>query len=313
MDIETLKLPGPEQVGKANTYLLRGEENTLVDTGLRKKETMLALKSELSDLGLKIEDIDRVLITHEHSDHFGNASKIREASDATVAMHKKGVPIVEDYGHYIEKQSHRAEKYFVKNGVPEEENKNLYRKAIPEIGEVSVEIDERLEDGDLIQVGEASLKVIHTPGHTPGSTTFVDENNSFGFVGDTVLSGITPNPMLYLRKDDIYPSLRNYLNSLKKLRELELEKLYTGHGETIEEPGKRIDEILNHHDERKQNTLEIVEEKRTVFEFMKRMFPDLEREKYLFGFSEAVAHLELLVCEEKVERVEKEKTFYKSC
>lgn len=311
MDIETLKVPGPDQVGEANIYILRGEETILVDTGPCKKETFLTLKSELRSIGLKVEDIDRILITHEHSDHFGNASRIKEVSDATVTMHKKGAPIVEDYSHHIETQSQRAEKYFTKNGVPEEENKNLYRKSIPEIGKVSVEIDEILENGDSIE-GGSSLKAVHTPGHTPGSTTFIDKNKNTGFVGDTVLSDITPNPMIYFEEDRIYPSLQNYLNSLQKLRKLGLDKLYTGHGEIIEEPEKRINKILDHHESRKENILEIVEEERTVFEVMNELFPGLEKEKYLFGISEAVGHLELLVSEERVDRLENGKVFYRA-
>lgn len=312
MEIEHIRVPGPDQVGKANIYLIRGEENILIDTGPRKKETFLALKDELSDLGLGVEDIDQVLLTHPHSDHFGNASKIKEISGAKVAIHREAVSIVEEYGEHIEQQSRRAERYFVKNGVPEEENTDLFRRAIPEVGDVSVEIDQRLEDDDLIETGENCIKVIYTPGHTPGSATFISRDEGIAFIGDTVLSDITPNPMLHFEENRVYHSLKNYLDSLRKLRELEPEKLYPGHGEVIEEPGERIDEIMEHHLERKENVLEIVEEKRTAFEVMKELFPSLKAEYYLFGMSEAVGHLELLVSEGKVEKLEEEKIFYRA-
>ena len=298
MQVDRIELPGPDQVGSVNVYLLRGEKNILIDTGPRKEETFEVLEHELEEKDLKIEDLDMVLITHPHSDHFGNASRLRQ-SGAEIAIHEDASHILEDYAGYLEKQEREFEDYFRRQGIPEEENSDLVELAVPDHEGVSVEVDRELSGGDIIE----GLKVIGTPGHAPGSSTFL--LGEAAFVGDTVLKNITPNPMLYIGEDrEPGKSLVRYIESLKRLKELEIDRMMPGHGDEIDEPAERIDEILDHHVQRKQEVLNMIKEKKTSFEVMDRLFEDLPREKYFFGMSEAIGHLELLVHEGRAEKLE---------
>lgn len=298
MQVDRIELPGPDQVGSVNVYLLRGEKNILIDTGPRKEETFEVLEHELQEKDLKIEDLDMVLITHPHSDHFGNASRLRQ-SGAEIAIHEDASHILEDYAGYLEKQEREFEDYFRRHGIPEGENSDLVELAVPGHEGVSVEVDRDLSEGDIIE----GLKVVSTPGHATGSSTFLLEDTAF--VGDTVLKNITPNPMLYIGEDrQPGRSLVRYIESLERLKGLEIDSMMPGHGEEIDEPAERIDEILDHHVERKQEVLSMIKEKKTSFEVMDRLFEDLPREKYFFGMSEAIGHLELLVHEGRTEKLE---------
>lgn len=306
MEIDKIQVPGPEQVGDANVYLLKGEELTLVDTGPRKEETFQTLKKELEDR-IDLEELERILITHPHSDHFGNAAALKQLTGAEVAVHKDAAHVLRDYGEYVGDQNERFEEYFRKNGVPETENEDLMKLAIPEQRDASVEPDIELEDGDT--VGEDELEVLYTPGHTLGAVAFITGEKAL--VGDTVLEKITPNPMLYLEKDhEPGFNLIDYLGSLEKLLEKDLEKILPGHGKIIGSPESRIREIIGHHEQRKREVKDMVEEKKTAFQVMKEMFPGLPRKKYLFGMSEAVGHLELLASEDELEKIEEDKVYY---
>lgn len=300
MQIDGIEVPGPEQVGPANVYLLQGEKNILIDTGPRREDTFQALKEGLDSEGLEIGDIDLVLITHPHSDHFGNASRFRQEG-ADIAIHEEAASIVEDYTGYLDEQQEKLEDFFRRHGVPREENSGLMKKAIPPQEECSVEVDIPLSEGDEI----GGIEVVDAPGHSVGSAVFVHDEDAF--VGDTVLKSITPNPMISIGfRQEPGENLVSYLETLEKLRKMQIDRMRPGHGEVIREPGQRIDEILEHHRERKQKVQDMIEEERSAFEVMRDMFDDLPREKYLFGMSEAIGHLELLVREGKAEKLETE-------
>lgn len=312
VDISKIQVKGPEQVGPANVYLLENEgEAVLIDVGPGEEETFQDIEEGLAKEGLEPEDLDKILITHPHSDHFGNASRLKELSGAKVMIHREAVPIVENYEEYVEDQNDRFEQFFRRTGVPEEENSDLTKKCIPNSIGVSVEVDRPLEDGDKVSIGDRELEVVYSPGHCPGPVAFVLEDKAF--VGDTVLDGITPNPMLYLPEgeEDPAPSLEHYLQTLKGLKSRNLSVGYPGHGKNIEDLGSRINEILEHHEERKENVYNLVKTEKTAFEVMMDMFPGLPVEKYIFGMSEAYGHLELLVKEGRLEKAGNEPFKYR--
>jgi glyoxylase-like metal-dependent hydrolase (beta-lactamase superfamily II) len=156
-----------------------------------------------------------------------------------------------------------------------------------------------LEDEMEIEFESGSLRVLHTPGHTPGSCSFVREADRTLVCGDCVLKRITPNPILSphpLDPEQRYPSLAEYLVSLARLREQKPTLVHGGHGEPVTD----FEEIFNRYvraiDERQRRVLSLIEPGgSTAFEIARSLFPnsfghDVHR---FLAISEAVAHLDL--------------------
>ncbi len=88
MDLRRLELPTPFPVGPVNAYLLRGDPLTLVDTGPKTVEAQTALERGVAAAGARLKDIRRILLTHGHTDHAGNAAWVAQRSGAPVHVHE---------------------------------------------------------------------------------------------------------------------------------------------------------------------------------------------------------------------------------
>ncbi len=305
MKIVPLAIPTPFYVGDVNVYLIKDDPLTLIDVGPKTEEASAALRRGLAANGVDITDIRRIVLTHAHEDHCGLAKEVRdEAKNAEIFVHEW------ETGHLfgrLAREEHR--KLLLRSGVPEtvmQEMRDLYE-------EISL-LTDSLGDGDFkalsddleLEFDGGSLRVLHTPGHTPGSCSFVREADRTLICGDCVLKRITPNPIL--SPDPIDPekrfrSLGEYLVSLAKLREFRPTLTYGGHGEPVTD----FEEIFNRYvraiDERQRRVISLVTGSGvTAFEVARYLFPnsiDADVHRFL-AISEAVAHLDYAESEGKI-------------
>ncbi|NJM52363.1 MAG: MBL fold metallo-hydrolase, partial [Blastocatellia bacterium] len=105
MKVISIALPTPFLVGDVNVYVIDDEPLTLIDTGPKTPEAAQALRDGLSRNGIKLSDIQRIILTHAHEDHCGLAKTIRdEAKNAEIYVHDW------ETGHLfgrLEKDEHR--------------------------------------------------------------------------------------------------------------------------------------------------------------------------------------------------------------
>ncbi len=304
MKIIPISVPTPFYVGAVNVYLIREDPLTLIDVGPKTAEAARVLRDSLFRLGIEFKDIRRIVLTHAHEDHCGLAKQIRdESKNAEILVHEW------ETGHLfgrLAREEHRQ--LMFRAGVPDavfHEMQSLYQ----EISLLTDALDDgefsTLSDGRDLEFASGTLKVLHTPGHTPGSCSFVREANRTIICGDCVLKRITPNPIV--SPDPVDParrfrSLAEYLVSLAKVRSYRPTLVYGGHGEPIND----FEEIFNRYvraiDDRQRKTVSLVpKEGSTAFDIAGRLFPTAGEDVHRFlAISEAIAHLDHAESEGKI-------------
>jgi len=305
MKIEQLSIPTPFYVGDVNVYLIKEEPLTLIDVGPKTDDAAKALKIELGRRGISFSDVRRIVLTHAHEDHCGLAKRVRdESKDAEIFVHDW------ETGHLFGRLAQDEHKSLLRrSGVPEsifDEMRDLYQ----EISLLTDPLDQseykKLEDDMELEFVSGSLRVLHTPGHTPGSCSFVREADRTLICGDCVLKRITPNPVVSLDPLDPakrFRSLAEYLVSLARLRSFSPTLAYGGHGEAVTD----FDEIFHRYvraiDERQKKVVALAtEDGTTAFEVAKALFPDsFDHDVHRFlAISESIAHLDYAEGEGKV-------------
>ena len=196
----SLPFPGT-QPGPINVYLFPGEKVTLLDAGIL--STAGYLKRSLSEIGLNFSDIDQIVISHGHVDHYGAAQKIVEHSKgrAKVAAHAEDVGVIET-GDEVPKKI--SKKFLRMMGVPFQfiYTMDMLRSGFRFLVD-NCDVDIVLNDGDEIEMGNYLGTVISTPGHSRGSICLYLKDENILFAGDHILEHIMPNALVMLEADSI--------------------------------------------------------------------------------------------------------------
>lgn len=304
--VERIEIPTPFGIGRVNCYVFAGEELTLLDPGPKTDAAYEELQMFLEAEGYEIADVDRVLITHPHMDHYGLAGTIVEASGAEVVAHTDAVDRLADPDGHFDREQAFFQPFLVSMGVPEELVDTVVELPAPYTDfREPVTVSRDIKDGDRI-TAEAELDVVHTPGHAPGSVCYVANDAGTVFTGDHVMMDVSPNPLLTLRPgsdDERTRSLPAYLDSLGRIQQVEATVGYAGHREQIPDVPDRATEIIDHHHERKEAIAEMIADagRRTAYDIMIELFPDLPATEMFPGMSEVIGHLDLLEDEGEVD------------
>jgi len=287
----------PLGIDHVHCYLLPASDGgwTVVDTGLGLPDAAEHWGRIVDELGAPVT---RIVITHFHPDHVGAAADVAALTGAPV---NQGA---DDYDQCVRtwgepRNEERMPEYLRVHGVPASDIESFRREAAAFVRLVRFARDPvLLAPGDLVDGWE----VLHLPGHADGHLALL--RDGILVAGDTLLAAITPNVGLY--PDSRPDPLGDYLGSLERIADLAPRLALPGHGEVIEDPAGRARELIAHHAERLEHTVDALDGRpQSAYRISFLLFPDpLSPTLRRFALAETRAHLEYLVRRDSARRVD---------
>ncbi len=310
-----MALPGIE-LDYVNSYVVKsGDEVAIIDDGMYFLDNLRLLMRELKSMNLSVNKVDKVIGTHFHVDHITLTPAINDLASPEFYIGEKDYEII---ANDVEKFLSSTLSLYAQNGTPRELVERILKEhplmRNKRIYEEMRNLDWRkLSDGSEIKVGDIRFKVLEVPGHTPGH--IILEANEIAFTGDHILPKITPNIPQYPVEEK--SAVTYYISSLAKTMESKVIKGYPGHGDQIDSLPLRINQLLQHHNERLNEILGLMKEDEcvTAFELAQKIkwnlskpFADMSSTNKFFAIGETISHLYNLEENGKVERKERDNT-----
>ncbi len=346
--VHCLAIPTPFAVGRVNCYLIEDDPLTLLDAGPNSATSLTALEAALAEHGHRVEDLRRIVVTHQHIDHIGLVQILAERSGAEVCALDRLAPWLADYKREMEDNDSFSTAIMLRNGIPQDVVYALRAvSASFRAWGAAAHVTRPLRDGELLEFASRGWRVLHRPGHSPSDTVFWDESSGELFGGDHLIKHISSNPLLSKPLAPLSPrgdsgdqkvgaqpleslphaggrgvegegrtskpleqqdepgqrprALMTYLDSLRLTREMDLEVVYAGHGEPVEDHRGLIDERFRMHERRADKLCAlIVERPRNAYELAQEMWGNVAVTQAFLTLSEVLGHVDLLVDEGRV-------------
>jgi glyoxylase-like metal-dependent hydrolase (beta-lactamase superfamily II) len=303
--VHRIPLPLPNDGLRAvNVYAIETAGRlVLVDAGWDVPDAFRLLSEALAVLGAGLADIERFLVTHVHRDHYTQAISVRRQVGTRVSLGAGERPGLE-----VARQPERASfepqvRQLRRCGAATliEEMAAVFGTRPPETDRSIWELpDDWIEPGPVALAGRR-LEAIETPGHTAGHVVFRDPAAGLLFAGDHVLPTITPS--IGFEPVPVADPLGDFLSSLAKVRALPDAMLLPAHGAVAPSVHARIDELVDHHGRRLDETeAAVAAGASTAFEAAGRLhwtrrlrrFDELDIFNRMLATTETLAHLDLL-------------------
>ena len=300
--VHRIAVPTPFAVGRINCYLLSGEPLTLVDTGPNSGTSLDHLERGLAELGVRVEDLELIVLTHQHMDHEGLLEILARRSGAQVAAFAPLVPWIADYRGSARGDDAYSQAIMHRHGLPDDINTLLgvLASGMHSFGSKGT-VTLPLQDGDTLTMGGREYSVHHRPGHSPSDLVFFDSGRGVLLGGDHLLAHISSNALVSRpldgRTEDPRPTpLIHYSHSLQATREMGIATVLTGHGEAISDHSALIDTRLADQERRARKILSLIAgEPLTAHAIAQQMWGEIAIKQAYLTLSEVLGHLDLLL------------------
>jgi glyoxylase-like metal-dependent hydrolase (beta-lactamase superfamily II) len=298
--VRWLSMPLPFQLDHINLWLV-GDD--IVDTGIGDAATRA-----LWDKILDQKKIGKIVLTHYHPDHAGNAAWLCERFNAELWTTQ---------GEYLTAHAVRASSsgytadavlaVFKRNGLDPARQKemaamrgnNRYAQLVPEFPHTY----RRIIEGDRVRIGSHDWEAIVGHGHAPEHLSFFCAKENLLIAGDMLLSTISTNVSVWSIDPEGDP-LRLFLQSLRRYRDLPADVLVLpSHGKPFQGAHERVRQLEAHHEDRLAELFASLKEPRSAGEVLSVLFRrPLDAHQTFFAMGEAIAHLHYLYYAGRVDR-----------
>ncbi|HTY97092.1 MAG TPA: MBL fold metallo-hydrolase [Solirubrobacteraceae bacterium] len=302
--VHRLAVPTPFMVGRVNAYLIEDSPLTLIDSGPNSAKALDELEQQLNARGHAVEDLELLIVSHQHMDHFGLASILARRSGAEVAAIEPLGGYLAAYGRETDLDDAFAEGIMLRHGIPQEVVTALRAVSAGfRAWGSAVEVTRPLAPGSELQLGERTLRVLHRPGHSPSDTVFYDESRSMLLAADHLIAHISSNPLLARplgqEPDPDGPrpqALLTYMASLEQTRAMDLGLVLPGHGRPIRDHVALIDSRFRMHDRRAEKIHGLIaEQPRSAHEIAHELWGNVAVTQAYLTLSEVLGHVDLLL------------------
>jgi glyoxylase-like metal-dependent hydrolase (beta-lactamase superfamily II) len=308
-DFYRVEIPLPDNpLRSINSYMIKSpERNLIIDTGMNRTVCFNTISSAINDLEIDLNQTD-FFITHLHFDHIGLVNRL-------ISPHSKcyfnGPESDESHIFTLTDWANRATDLASLHGFHEIWIKEIKAEIVieEELHHFTYPEFTIIKEGDVITIGEYSFQCIETPGHSIGHLCLYEAEHKVLVSGDHVLGDISPNISSRLNEED---PLMEYLASLDKISGLDVALCLPGHRGIIRDFRGRINELKQHHEERLNEILNILNTlNQNTYQIASQMKWDMSYEtmndfpvfQKWFAFSEALSHLRYLESLDKVIRI----------
>ena len=310
--IRCLPVPTPFAVGRVNVYLVEDDPLTLVDAGPNSATSLTTLESALAEHGRRIEDLERIVVTHQHIDHIGLVQILADRSGAEVVALEPLKPWLANYGAGMEGDDAFSEAIMARNGIPEDVRMALRSVSMAfRAWGAAATVTTTVREGDTIAFADRTWTVHHRPGHSPSDTVFHDADRGELIGGDHLIKHISSNPLISRPLDgdtaERPQALVIYMDSLQRTSAMDLARVLPGHGEEIHDHRELIAERFRLHDRRARKLLGLIAERpRTAYELAQAMWGNVAVTQAYLTLSEVLGHVDLLRNDGSVVEVEED-------
>lgn len=303
--VHPIPLPTPFQVGDVNAWLLRGDPLTLVDAGPLMEETEARLEAGLAELGIAVEDLELIVLTHQHDDHVGLAGELQRRSGAEVAGTAALAAFLADTGASMDADDAYSVALMRRHGVTEKTVETLhgisraFRRFVADVPVTRV-----VADGDELVAGGRTWHVRERPGHSPTDTVLVSDG--LLLAGDHLLERISSNPIAHVPIGAPDPTalaasserprtLLTYAASLRATAADDRgELILPGHGDPFTGAAALIERRLELHERRAAKILEALTHPRSAADIGRDLWRHVPVTQAYLVLSEVLGHLDLL-------------------
>lgn len=289
-----VKVPLPFPLRFVNAYVVKGLEGyTVIDPGIHTADAELCWHEALALMKLKFSDIQKIVLTHHHPDHYGLSGWLQQETGAQVWMSEAGKRQVDYLWGPYRRGTVDLYNLFKLHGMESQVGDTIVEHMEDFISLVSPQPEVSLiNSNELFLLGDHYYQPIHTPGHAYGQLMFYCESSGEVFCGDQVLPQITPNiGLLPLPGIDDNP-LQSFLDSLAFISTLPITNAYPGHRDPFIGFAERCHEIIAHHHDRLDRLVVMIDEPRNAYELCLKFFGSkLSIHQLRFAMAETLAHL----------------------
>ncbi len=295
--IHHVKAPANPTLKTYNFYLVEHSEGLyLIDAGMNNEHCEKAFMHMLQKLNFTMEDLNGIILTHHHPDHVGLVHRIqRRNPNIKVYAHPASIPyITQDKEFLVERIAFFEEMYHVMDAMPDA------HRQIEEMKKSLVANEPLRIEGDieLIQEGDQILdfNVVEVPGHAPDQIMLYDPNKKWAFVGDLVIEHMSTNAIIEPdREGRLLPTVTQHLESLYRCLSLKAMRLFSGHGDVIQETESVIQNKIARLQQKQERIMNLIRAGyRTAGEMARFYYQDNYKQQFFLVMSEVIGLLDHL-------------------